>query len=64
VVVFYQPNELRGEDIELLRKQDAIADHHDIIQTGDETSEIVDHDPDHFDRGVTAESEEEVTADD
>ncbi|GAA0646274.1 AAA family ATPase [Salarchaeum japonicum] len=64
VVVFYQPNELREEDIELLREQDAIADHHDIIQTGDETSEIVDHDPDHFDRGVTAGSEEEVTADD
>jgi len=60
VIVFYQPNELREEDIELL--EDAIVDHHDIIQVDEEESEIVDHDPDHFDRGVSG--DQEVAADD
>jgi hypothetical protein len=60
VIVFYQPNELRKEDIELL--EDAIVDHHDIIQVDEEESEIVDHDPDHFDRGVSG--NQEVAAND
>lgn len=65
VIVFYQPNELREEDIELLEDQDAIVDHHDIIQVDDEEeSEIVDHDPAHFDRGVATDGDQEVTADD
>lgn len=62
VIVFYQPNELREEDIELLDEEDAIVDHHNIIQVDEEESEIVDHNPDHFDREVTG--DQEVAADD
>lgn len=62
VIVFYQPNELREEDIELLDEEDAIVDHHDIIQVDEEESEVVDHDAAHFDRGVSG--DQEVAADD
>jgi DNA sulfur modification protein DndD len=65
VIVFYQPNELTEDDIGLLREQDAIVDHHDIIQSDDaQVSKIVDHNPDHFDRGVPADEDQEVTTDD
>lgn len=64
IIVFYQPNELREEDIELLDEQGEIVDHHDIIQVDEESSEIVDHDPTHFDRGVNGDRDQEVTADD
>lgn len=60
VIVFYQPDELRERDIDVLRDADAIVDHHDIIKDPDDPkiSIIVDHDPDHFIE------EPEVAADD
>ena len=55
VIVFYQPNELTEEDIDLLREDDEIAGHYDIIQADDATvSTIVDHDPTNFQSTVTA----------
>jgi len=55
IIVFYQPNELTEEDIDLLREDDEIAGHYDIIQADDATvSTIVDHDPTNFQRTVTA----------
>ncbi|WP_336326491.1 AAA family ATPase [Halovenus sp. HT40] len=55
VIVFYQPNELTEDDIDLLREDDEIAGHYDIIQADDAAvSTIVDHDPSNFQRTVTA----------
>jgi DNA sulfur modification protein DndD len=55
VIVFYQPNELTEDDIGMLREDDEIAGHYDIIQADDATvSTIVGHDPSNFQRMVTA----------
>jgi DNA repair exonuclease SbcCD ATPase subunit len=54
VIVFYQPNELTEDDIDMLREDDEIAGHYDIIQADDATvSAIADHDPSNFQRMVT-----------
>lgn len=55
IVVFYQPNELTEEDIDLIRESGEIVAHYDIIQGEDpRVSKIIEHDRSHFQSPLTS----------